>query len=147
MSSDERRLRKLAHVSYPSYLRTEHWRRVRVKTLTHQGHRCASCGTGGPLDVHHDTYQRVGRERPDDVRALCRPCHSSLHPDKRPPTYVLLPHDFMALDLAEGAEDAGDHAERSAQDWWEAHVEEWADNLYGASEPDALHDQKPPEPY
>ena len=27
------------------------------------------------MDVHHKTYKRVMRERPEDLQALCRPCH------------------------------------------------------------------------
>jgi len=35
---------------------------------------CESCGKEGPVDGHHDDYNR-----PDVVRWLCRSCHMSLH--------------------------------------------------------------------
>lgn len=27
------------------------------------------------LDLHHVTYERLGKERFNDIRACCRPCH------------------------------------------------------------------------
>lgn len=30
-------------------------------------------------DLHHRTYARLGEERPEDLVALCRPCHTELH--------------------------------------------------------------------
>jgi hypothetical protein len=40
---------------------------------------CAACHTDQNLDVHHLTYERLGKEHVDDVCLLCRPCHEVLH--------------------------------------------------------------------
>ena len=31
------------------------------------------------LDVHHLTYERLGREKDEDLRVLCRACHGDEH--------------------------------------------------------------------
>src|SRR5262249_38752381 len=36
-------------------------------------------GPGDPLQVHHLTYERVGRELLDDLITLCRSAHRRLH--------------------------------------------------------------------
>lgn len=68
--------------NYASYLRSEHWRETRADALKRADHECESCGAfGSPLQVHHLTYERVGKERPDDLQVLCRSCHAAEHPD------------------------------------------------------------------
>lgn len=55
------------------------WRRLRAGVLGRAGGRCESCGAPGPLAVHHLTYERLGRERLGDLRALCARCHTRAH--------------------------------------------------------------------
>jgi hypothetical protein len=46
------------------------------------GPRCLICSGGWSLsdDLHHRTYQRLGREACGDLIPLCRRCHGALHP-------------------------------------------------------------------
>lgn len=62
-----------------TYLRSAHWAGVRQAALERAGHRCQVCNADHRLDVHHRTYERVGRESPMDVTVLCRPCHDLFH--------------------------------------------------------------------
>ena len=55
------------------------WRRRRAAAIRRAGRRCQRCGARGPLDVHHLTYRRLGRERPGDLLAVCERCHGALH--------------------------------------------------------------------
>jgi len=57
------------------YLRSEHWQEVRRKKLKQAGYKCEACGQKVKLDIHHLTYERLGKERLSDLQALCRPCH------------------------------------------------------------------------
>jgi 5-methylcytosine-specific restriction endonuclease McrA len=62
------------------YLRSAHWRSLRIWALEAADWRCQRCGktmsvAGGSLDVHHKHYRTVGHERPSDLEVLCRPCH------------------------------------------------------------------------
>jgi hypothetical protein len=43
---------------------------------------CAACGGRWTLrngNLHHRSYDRLGRERFDDLTPLCRACHEQLH--------------------------------------------------------------------
>jgi hypothetical protein len=64
---------------YEATMRSAGWRRTRARTIRRQGRRCAWCRTRGPLEVHHLHYQTLGRERPEDVVALCKSCHLRAH--------------------------------------------------------------------
>lgn len=64
---------------YEAVMRSAGWRRRRAQTIRRAGRRCQECGAGGPLDVHHLTYQHLGDERPWELVAVCERCHQQLH--------------------------------------------------------------------
>lgn len=67
---------------YQSYLRSDHWRETRERALNRAGRECEGCGESGQrLHVHHVSYERIGDERPSDLRVLCTSCHREEHPD------------------------------------------------------------------
>lgn len=62
------------------YLVSPHWRETRKKKLEQVGNKCQRCKRKDqPLDVHHKTYARLGRERMSDLEVLCRECHDLEH--------------------------------------------------------------------
>jgi hypothetical protein len=67
--------------NYNAYLNSESWKRRRNKFLRkrNRANRCKLCFGHGPVDVHHVTYARVGRELASDLKALCRDCHQFVH--------------------------------------------------------------------
>ncbi|MBA2754805.1 MAG: HNH endonuclease [Chloroflexia bacterium] len=66
-------------VNYRDYLNSYNWQQRRQFILQRDGHRCRQCGDAYRLEVHHLTYRRLGREHPNDLMTLCRPCHESVH--------------------------------------------------------------------
>lgn len=73
---------KSARSQYAAYRRSRHWRRVRKQRLRMDGFKCASCSRSKDqvvLEVHHRTYERIGRERTEDLISLCQRCHSTEH--------------------------------------------------------------------
>jgi len=67
-------------IRYRLYLRSADWHALRAHVLARAEWRCQACGVASPkLDVHHQTYERVGREAQGDLRAVCRGCHDTLH--------------------------------------------------------------------
>lgn len=69
-----------AQAEYYEYLASEHWIRFREKIFAKRGPQCEECGTvKGRLDLHHLTYERRGRELPQDVKILCSACHENQH--------------------------------------------------------------------
>lgn len=61
---------------YAQYLRSEHWADVKARQPKTP---CRLCGSEENLHLHHQTYESLGNEAPDDLAWLCRPCHKSLH--------------------------------------------------------------------
>jgi 5-methylcytosine-specific restriction endonuclease McrA len=73
---------------YQSYLRSHHWRRKRKAILAKRRWTCQRCGYVDPnqdgqrgtrLDVHHKTYDRLGKEKDSDLEVLCHKCHRRRH--------------------------------------------------------------------
>jgi hypothetical protein len=54
-------------VTYAEYLQTPHWRSLRAWALERAGNRCQLCGSAKELEVHHNTYERLGCEWPSDL--------------------------------------------------------------------------------
>lgn len=70
------RLPRLGFKTYRQYLRSAHWQRMRAR----QPDRfCALCESTDSLNLHHQTYKRLGHEAVEDLAWLCRPCHTDLH--------------------------------------------------------------------
>lgn len=65
--------------AYADYLASEHWQKARKRALTRAENRCQICNQTDQLDVHHRTYERLGRERPMDLTVLCHRCHALFH--------------------------------------------------------------------
>lgn len=62
---------------YNTYIGSHAWRRnpARLKALADANGHCRLCHSAAPLEVHHSTYERLGRELWSDLIALCRDCH------------------------------------------------------------------------
>jgi hypothetical protein len=63
---------------YSEYLKSEHWQNFRVKILKEYP-VCQFCKYDKNLQIHHETYERLGREEPSDVLVLCGNCHCKRH--------------------------------------------------------------------
>jgi 5-methylcytosine-specific restriction endonuclease McrA len=86
---EERRLQRLAwqarvaqlkRMPFSEYRLTPEWQSKRTQMLCRAGYRCQICGKHDTLlDVHHNSYERYGDERPEDLVVLCRRCHEHFH--------------------------------------------------------------------
>ena len=69
---------------YRDYIGSNAWRTrpARLAELEASDFRCRICfaqaSAEAPLEVHHRTYARFGRELVGDLTALCRPCHHTI---------------------------------------------------------------------
>jgi 5-methylcytosine-specific restriction endonuclease McrA len=63
---------------YQRYLRSRRWRIIRAMVLTLHRRRCAMCDATA-TEVHHRTYERVGREWLSDLTPVCSACHRRFH--------------------------------------------------------------------
>jgi 5-methylcytosine-specific restriction endonuclease McrA len=67
-------------VRYSVYIHSDAWKIKRLEAISRAGGKCQLCGKpSGSLHVHHNTYERLGNERPEDLIALCPPCHNGYH--------------------------------------------------------------------
>lgn len=63
---------------YSRYIQSETWRNRRREYLKNHPN-CEVCGYFSE-EVHHLSYERLGRERDEDLQALCKSCHEDKHP-------------------------------------------------------------------
>ena len=64
---------------YKHYLESDGWRELRSEVLKRDGWRCRLCNRAELVEIHHRTYQRIYRERPEDLTTLCHWCHERHH--------------------------------------------------------------------
>jgi hypothetical protein len=61
------------------YLSSPEWQSMRKAVHIHKRHQCEVCGSKSNLEVHHNTYKRLGNENIDDLNLLCRKHHQQIH--------------------------------------------------------------------
>lgn len=67
---------------YKKYIKSERWKQVRAQSIKRANGICQRCGVEKAVQAHHLSYARVGDEPPEDLLAVCRPCHHQMHPEK-----------------------------------------------------------------
>ena len=60
---------------YRAYMKSDEWKKRRIRALHLANNRCQVCGEPGKLEVHHVTYERLGHEWDSDLLAVCKQCH------------------------------------------------------------------------
>ena len=56
--------------------------KTRQAVAERSGGTCEICRERAAVHMHHLTYERAGRELPDDLRHVCLGCHMDQHPDR-----------------------------------------------------------------
>jgi len=71
-------------IDYDEYLMSAEWQVLRRRIMARDGFSCRICGKEEKLAVHHLTYDRLGREKDEDLITLCGGddgCHRAIHYD------------------------------------------------------------------
>lgn len=63
---------------YNGYLNSPYWAAKREAVLERDDYTCCAC-KGEASQVHHLTYERVGREALEDLVSICAACHAYHH--------------------------------------------------------------------
>lgn len=64
---------------YSNYIKSARWKAKRELVFNATGKYCKACGkANGILNVHHLSYDRLGRERLSDLIVLCKQDHDDL---------------------------------------------------------------------
>lgn len=66
-------------VVYADYINSKAWARRRAAYFRRHPRHCAACGSRRSIDLHHHTYERLGREHDNDLVPLCRADHDLVH--------------------------------------------------------------------
>ena len=73
----------LKSLDYENYLESPAWKVKRDAVIQRDGGQCV-CGAQA-TEVHHKTYNNIGKEPLSDLVALCRECHDREHEPYVPP--------------------------------------------------------------
>lgn len=66
-------------ITYRDYLTSDTWQEKRRSKFDQVGRRCERCGSTDRIQVHHQTYERLGHELLSDLEVLCGDCHKAHH--------------------------------------------------------------------
>lgn len=69
-------------VEYREYIKSKEWKAKAKAAKRRVNYCCEKCGNLKPehlLHAHHLTYERLGKEREEDVMVLCANCHARAH--------------------------------------------------------------------
>lgn len=72
-------LAQLGFASYSDYLSGDHWKKFKRDYKKSGLPRCCAVCSGGPIQLHHNTYERLGNELFSDMTPLCREHHEAVH--------------------------------------------------------------------
>lgn len=72
------KLLKLGYTNYAEYMRSPHWKAVKARYRASDLPQDCICGEQD-VQLHHMTYERIGREELTDLTPLCARCHALVH--------------------------------------------------------------------
>ena len=75
------------------YLQSEAWKDKKTQVFKRDGHRCVCCNKKA-TDIHHRTYQNIGKEPLSDLASMCRDCHNIADRQRKANTKQNFNHDF-----------------------------------------------------
>lgn len=94
---------------YRRYVQSTEWQDKRRQYFrSDRPKNCQGCSWRGPVDLHHRTYERMGKEELTDLIALCKRCHALVHKYHNPRKDTMTLWD--ATDFVLGRLKSGDPA-------------------------------------
>lgn len=74
----KRKQKPVPEQPYLEYLKSTHWLTFKLSYFGSHERKCAGCDSRR-VDLHHRTYERLGREQESDVVPVCRFHHAGCH--------------------------------------------------------------------
>ena len=71
--------RDYVRMTYLDYLKTPWWKKTAREAIIRAGKKCQLCSSKYRLEVHHNSYDHLGCEPPEDIVVLCHKHHSTFH--------------------------------------------------------------------
>lgn len=66
-------------MEYAKHIQSDKWKIKRDAAIARAEGACQLCKSTDRLDVHHNTYERLGCEWDSDLVVLCHACHAKFH--------------------------------------------------------------------
>ncbi len=66
-------------MDYQAYIESPEWRERAKDATARAAYKCQVCSSMRRLNVHHNTYDRLGSELATDLCVLCTRCHELFH--------------------------------------------------------------------
>lgn len=66
-------------VDYQKYLQSAEWKELRRQVILRAKGTCERCKEWPVVNVHHLTYERLGKELLEDLLGVCTKCHREFH--------------------------------------------------------------------
>jgi len=81
--STERKIILSSYANAPDgrikYDRSREWKTRKDLRIEGAGFKCEECGETKKLEVHHVNYDNFGNELYEDLKILCKKCHTNFH--------------------------------------------------------------------
>lgn len=68
---------------YQDYMDSRAWAQRKIVYWQAHDRRCRRCANDVAVQLHHLSYERMGREPDEDLMPLCQRCHSLAHQHHR----------------------------------------------------------------
>ena len=62
-----------------AYMKSDKWHMLKQARLAKADYECEACGSTHRLELHHETYERLGDEYLSDLKVVCHSCHTKIH--------------------------------------------------------------------
>lgn len=66
-------------MNYKNYLKSKHWKNKKKESYASKNYKCFFCPKRNNLQLHHITYENLGKELTEDLIYLCREHHTYVH--------------------------------------------------------------------
>jgi 5-methylcytosine-specific restriction endonuclease McrA len=70
---------KTPYINHRKYILSAAWKKKAQEKRDLVGNKCELCNLENNLQVHHLTYERLGKELMEDLQVLCGDCHMKVH--------------------------------------------------------------------
>jgi 5-methylcytosine-specific restriction endonuclease McrA len=96
-----------ANLYFIHYISPLWWNNARRMALERAGYKCENCGSAERLEVHHkealecfESRHNSPKNRQDNLKVLCRPCHEKEHhPNAGKKAVKQPPKEQIAMEL------------------------------------------------
>lgn len=69
----------VTRLEYERYISSEHWTARKRAFWARHPKVCRGCESTDDVQLHHGTYERMGRELDSDLFPVCQTCHTLIH--------------------------------------------------------------------